>query len=538
MLRSAPQAAAAGTLSTAACADAVGRGSVSEDRAMETLPDPSATTTRVAGRRLVRRLGEGREWTAYSTVLAHAGSARGGRTDQAAPAGDAVLLRARADAAERNLWRRAAILSRLDHPHIVRLVDVAEDATGLPCLLVERLAGGTLGELLRRRESIAPGEAVTILAPLVDAIRAAHLSGISHGSISASAVRFADDGRPVLSGWSGAAPVDHQTIDGGLGRTAPAFAADWTAFAGLMDGVLQATDPDEAPSTVAWADVVPELADHEIANRLQQRIHALARPLPVLLDRVDPPSASPADAIRASADRAQRTAPLPPTRRAAVESRRRSRHPASSLRRRLAWRPGRGTRVTAAARSTPSVESSPRRRRLVIGAAGAAAALVSAAMVFLPSEDPSTAIAPTPAGSVGPAPEPVTGTAPPVETPTSPADEADAVDVVTGDDPAAAARELVRRRDQCRTTGEEGCVWDSVERGSPFDDDEHLGVGIGSIDAASLDLVDRQGDAAVLRGTAEPSETDEAAAGRRQPVTLLVVRGETGWRLREVFTAG
>ncbi|MBF4512966.1 hypothetical protein ITJ66_10770 [Plantibacter sp. VKM Ac-2885] len=504
---------------------------------METLPDPSAATTRVAGRRLVRRLGEGREWTAYSTVLAHAGSAHGGRTDQAAPAGDAVLLRARADAAERDLWRRAAILSRLDHPHIVRLVDVAEDRTGLPSLLVERLAGGTLGELLRRRESIAPGEAVTILAPLVDAIRAAHLSGISHGSISASAVRFADDGRPVLSGWSGAAPVDHQTIDGGLGRTAPAFAADWTAFAGLMDGVLQATDPDEAPSTAAWADVVPELADHEIANRLQQRIHALARPLPVLLDRVDPPSASPADAIRASADRAQRTAPLPPTRRAAVESRRRSRHPGSSLRR-LAWRPGRGTRVTAATRSTPSVDSSPRRRRLVIGAAGAAAALVSAAMVFLPSEDPSTAIAPTPAGSVGPASAAVTTIAPPVETPTPPADEADAVDVVTGDDPAAAARELVRRRDQCRTTGEEGCVWDSVERGSPFEDDEHLGVGIGSIDAASLDLVDRQGDAAVLRGTAEPSETDEAAAGRRQPVTLLVVRGETGWRLREVFTAG
>ncbi|WP_285027804.1 hypothetical protein [Plantibacter sp. ME-Dv--P-122b] len=508
---------------------------------MERLPDPSATTTRVAGRRLVRRLGEGREWTAYSTVLAQAGSAHGGRTDQAAPAGDAVLLRARADAAERDLWRRAAILSRLDHPHIVRLVDVAEDPAGLPCLLVERLAGGTLGELLRRRESIAPGEAVTILAPLVDAIRAAHLSGISHGSISASAVRFADDGRPVLSGWSGAAPVDHQTIDSGLGRTAPAFAADWTAFAGLMDGVLQATDLDEAPSTVAWAEVVPELADHEIANRLQQRIHALARPLPVLLDRVDPPSASPADAIRASADRAQRTAPLPASRRAALESRRRSRPSASTLRRHLAWRSGRGTRVAAAARSTPLVDGGPRRRRLVIGAAGAAAALVSAAMVFLPSEDPSTAIAPTPAGSAGldgPVPAPITTVAPPAATPMQTADESDAVDVVTGDDPEAAARELVRRRDQCRTTGEEGCLWDSVERGSPFDDDEHFGVGIGSIDAASLDLVDRQGDAAILRGTAEPPETDEAAAGRRQPVTLLVVRGETGWRLREVFTAG
>lgn len=505
---------------------------------MERLPDPSGTTTRLAGRRLVRRLGEGREWTAYSTVLADADATGcGSRADRRGPSSDAVLLRARADAAERSLWRRAAILSRLDHPHIVRLVDVAEDPNGLPCLLVERLAGGTLGELLRRRESIAPGEAVTILAPLVDAVRAAHLSGIGHGGIGASAVRFADDGRPVLTGWSRAAPVDHQSPVGGLGRTAPAFAADWAAFAELMDGVLQATNPDGAPSTTAWADeLVMELADHEFANRLQQRIHALARPLPVLLDRVDPPSASPAEAIRASADRGQRTTPALPTRRATIESRRRSR-PVARLRRRLPWRPSRGGPAVAD-RPAPAVDVRPRRRRLVIGAAGAAAVLVSAAMVFLPSEGASTAIAPTPSDSPVAVSEPTTSPTPAEETSTPPTDQAGAVDAVTGDDPVAAARELVSRRDRCQASGEQGCVWDSVERGSPFDDDERLGIGIGSIDAASLDLVDRQGDAVVLRGTAEPPAGDETAAGRRQPVTLLVVRGETGWRLREVFTAG
>lgn len=506
---------------------------------METLSDQSAVPARVAGRRIVRRLGEGREWTAYSTVPA-SGAVGAGSAATSASASDTVLLRARSDAAERDLWRRAAVLSRLDHPHIVRLVDVAEDPGGLPCLLVERLAGGTLGELLRRRESIAPGEAVTILAPLVDAIRAAHLARISHGAISASAVRFADDGRPVLTGWSHASPVDHPSPGGSAGLTVPAFAADWVAFAALTDGVLRATDPAEPPAISAWAEeLASDVADHEIANRLQQRIHAVARPLPVLLDRVDPPSTSPADVIRASADHPRGAAPVPPTRRAAVAA---SRRPSRRALARL--RPNRRTMTApepATGQPDTIIGGARRRRRLVAAAAGAAAAFVAAALVLLPSEDPSTAIGPTPTGTAPPAAVPTHTVGPPGEPDSIPADEAQSPDAVMGDDPAAAARELVRRRDDCRASEAEGCRSDSIEQGSPFDDDEQLGGGVGSIDATSLELVDRQGDAAVLRGMAEAfkdTEVVETPDERRQPVTLLVVRGETGWRLREVFTAG
>ncbi|MBF4569192.1 hypothetical protein ITJ57_10490 [Plantibacter sp. VKM Ac-2880] len=508
---------------------------------METSIDPSDAAVTVAGRRLVRRLGTGQEWTAYSTVPVDADPAGRGGGVLAPTVVDAVLLRARADAAERGLWRRTAILSRLDHPHIVKLIDVAEDPGGLPCLLVERLAGGTLGELLRRRESIAPGEAVTILAPLVDAVRAAHLAGIAHGGIAATAVSFAADGRPVLAGWSQAVAVDRPGLSGGTGRPDPGFVEDWSAFSRLMDGVLRSTPSADQPTTEPWvAELAPGLADHEIANRLQQRIHALARPLPVLLDRVDPPTGTAADDIRAAVehDRAMR-ATTPPTRRAAAEARRRT-PVAARFRQRLDVRPGRRSPVAAADRPEAR-RGSPSRRRLVLGGAGAAVVLASTAMVLLPPEAPSTADAGS--SSQQPStPEPRSSTPAPV--PSVQADAAasaeavDAVDAVEGDDPLAAARALVLRRDQCRSSSDATCLWEAVEPGSPFGDEEQVGDGIGPIEAATLELVDRQGDAAVLRGTAEAAATDDVAPKRRQPVTLLVVRGETGWRLREVFTAG
>ena len=112
----------------------------------------------------------------------------------------------------------------------------------------------TLGELLRRRESIAPGEAVTILAPLVDAVRAAHLAGISHGGIAATAVSFAADGRPVLAGWSQAVAVDRPGLSGGTGQPDPAFVE--RIGAGLRRPILLLTLAGELPGAealIAWA---------------------------------------------------------------------------------------------------------------------------------------------------------------------------------------------------------------------------------------------------------------------------------------------
>lgn len=514
------------------------------------LHDPHA---QVAGRRLVRRLGTGRRWSAFTTVLADdcastPDAGEGSAACRPTLSTDAVLLRARSDAAERGLWRRAAILSRLDHPHILRLLDVAEDVGGSPCLLVERLSGGTLAELLRRRETIAPGEAVTILAPLVDAVRAAHLADIRHGAISASAVSLADDGRPVLAGWCEAAAVETDSQQRGRAlQPDPAFATDWIALGRVIDGVLRATSSGETAVVSDWiTDSVSLLADHELANRLQQRIHAVARPLPVLLDRAMDTAESPADMIRAGADLPAET--IPTTRRETSPRRRRRSHGARSLVRRLRRRAGRQADRRAdpstsadATTSTSSPRSpSSRRPRLILGAVTAAAALVAGAMLLLPPVDEGVASEPVDAvesslaatGTTGPAegPPPAAGTEHTVEQPEEPV-----IDV----DPVIATVGLLTAREACRGgRAAPACVLDYAELGSPFHEQELSGEPLGTIDLADPVLVDRQGDAAVLRSELRMRAVDGPGDERSQPVTLLVVRGETGWRLRDVFTAG
>lgn len=494
---------------------------------MEALLDPLDPQPLLAGRRLVRRLGTGHRWSAYSTVLRDSTATPRdvSRPTRPSLAADAVLLRARADEAERGLWRRAAILSRLDHPHILRLLDVAEDTGGLPCLLVERLSGGNLAELLCRRETIAPGEAVTILAPIVDAVRAAHVVGIAHGSVSPMAVMFAADGRPVLSGWSEARGVEGAVRhEGGMLPAHPDFVADWAGVGHLIDNVLRATSLGETAAVSAWIEeAAPGLADHELSNRLQQRIHGLARPLPVLLDRDTGPQGSAAAAVRSSVGATPRPQ-APMTRRAAASERR--------LRGTLRRGRARGSRDplddqrpgTARSGASSMFALLARRPRPVLGAIGACAALVAGTMMLLPSDGAETL--------------PETEAAPHDPAPTEAAIEPElAADVVLGADPVPAAIELSARRERCRDeepTSE--CILSYAERGSAFHDTETTGPTLGPVDTTALELVDRQGDAAILRGTALVID-GVAGHEERQPVTLLLMRGETGWRLREIFTA-
>src|SRR5690606_5208695 len=58
-----------------------------------------------------------------------------------------------------------AALDRARGEHVVAVLDVAADEHGT-VLVLERLTGGSLDELLERRPGLAAGEAVTILAPL------------------------------------------------------------------------------------------------------------------------------------------------------------------------------------------------------------------------------------------------------------------------------------------------------------------------------------------------------------------------------------
>jgi tRNA A-37 threonylcarbamoyl transferase component Bud32 len=81
--------------------------------------------------------------------------------------------------------REARATARVDHPHVVRVVDYAVTNEGVPFLVLELLDGETLEERIQRSGPVSLADARTILAQTADALGYAHDSGILHRDIKA-----------------------------------------------------------------------------------------------------------------------------------------------------------------------------------------------------------------------------------------------------------------------------------------------------------------------------------------------------------------
>ncbi len=91
-----------------------------------------------------------------------------------------------------------AILQRIRHPHIARLLQFRE--TGTDWLVISQyVVAGSLTALLTRRGPLSSGELVTLLTPLAEALDYLHRSGLTHGSLTPNNTLFDADGRPVLT---------------------------------------------------------------------------------------------------------------------------------------------------------------------------------------------------------------------------------------------------------------------------------------------------------------------------------------------------
>jgi hypothetical protein len=132
-------------------------------------------------------------------LLGFGGSGDVWRARVAATGEPVALKRIKVDAERRRtVHTEAAVLTALDHPHLIRLHDVVP--TGETVVLVLDLAeGGTLAELIDARGVITPGEAVTALAPIGAALAYAHNAGVVHGDVTPSNVLFTAAGMPLLA---------------------------------------------------------------------------------------------------------------------------------------------------------------------------------------------------------------------------------------------------------------------------------------------------------------------------------------------------
>lgn len=150
-------------------------------------PEPLTPGSVAGGWQLVRALAAGGHGVVY--LAAHEGTGR--------RAALKVLSRAFAASPEMSgrFVREARILSRLRHPNVVEILELGVLPDGRPFVAMELLQGRNLLELLFARGRLSLPEAVELLAPVCDALGAAHREGVIHRDVKASNV-FVEAGDP------------------------------------------------------------------------------------------------------------------------------------------------------------------------------------------------------------------------------------------------------------------------------------------------------------------------------------------------------
>ena len=180
----------------------------------------------------------------------------------------------------RTLRHEAEVLAALDHPHIVRVLDLVPDGDGV-AIAMQYAAGGSLPDLLARQGRLSPGEVVAVAAPLAAALASAHRRGLLHCDVKPANVLLTSDGEPLLS-------------DFGLARRIAAPGPASGAGTGLITGTAEYLDPvvaaggraDQRSDVYALGAVCYELISghppYSAATPEAVRAAALAGPPPAL----------------------------------------------------------------------------------------------------------------------------------------------------------------------------------------------------------------------------------------------------------------
>lgn len=153
-----------------------------------------------------------------------------------------ALKRLRADVADGpsrvRFEREASLLSRIDDPHVVRLLAAGTDAEGRPTLVLEWLEGSDLRALLRDRR-VAARDAIELVREAALGLAALHAQGIVHGDVKPANFFVLD---PPRDG------VRVKLVDLGVARISETSDA---TFDGLLVGTPAYMAPEQARGDAA-----------------------------------------------------------------------------------------------------------------------------------------------------------------------------------------------------------------------------------------------------------------------------------------------
>jgi eukaryotic-like serine/threonine-protein kinase len=145
------------------------------------LRDPWLNTTIDRRYRLTRVLGEGGMGMVYEAV----------QLSMDRPVA-IKMLRTDDETNRRRLLREVRLLTQLEHPNIVHVLDGGETESGAVFLVMERLVGRTLGEKLAA-ERLSWRHAAELAVQLCDALVASHARGIVHRDLKPCNIMLVDE---------------------------------------------------------------------------------------------------------------------------------------------------------------------------------------------------------------------------------------------------------------------------------------------------------------------------------------------------------
>ncbi|MBW2454390.1 MAG: protein kinase [Deltaproteobacteria bacterium] len=133
----------------------------------------------------------------------------------------------------RRFEQEALAVSRLNHPHIVSVIDFGQSPGGLFYLVTEFVAGNTLTDLLYETGRLPVGQALGIFHQLLAGVEEAHSAGVVHrdlkpDNVVVTPLRSGDDfvkildfGIAAVGGAPGTGPADDGPVMGTPGFMAP-----------------------------------------------------------------------------------------------------------------------------------------------------------------------------------------------------------------------------------------------------------------------------------------------------------------------------